>query len=61
MKQRALVVYELLSSRGVWFESSTDYYVGRDHIGFLGELSEVFSSYNGNCRIKSITFYKSYE
>lgn len=60
MKQRALVVYEFLSLRGVWVENSTDYYVGREHIEFLGELSEMFSRYNGNYRIKSITFFKSY-
>lgn len=61
MKQRALVVYEFLSLKGVWVESSTNYYVGRGHIEFLGELSEIFSRYNGNYRIKSITFFKSYE
>ena len=48
MKQRALVVYEFLSLKGVWIESSTNYYVGRGHIEFLGELSEIFSRYNGN-------------
>ena len=60
MKQRALVVYEFLSLKGVWIESSTNYYVGRGHIEFLGELSEIFSRYNGNYRIKSITFFKSH-
>ena len=61
MKQKALVVYEFFSLRGCWIESSIDCYVDGSQIEFLGELSEVFSHYRGNCRIKSITFFKSYE
>lgn len=61
MKQKALVIYEFLSLRGVWVESSTDYHISGDHVEFFGELFELFSCYNGNCRIKSITFFKSYE
>ena len=61
MKQRALVVYEFLSLKGDWIESSTNYYVSRGHMEFLGELSEIFRRYDGNYRIKSITFFKSHE
>lgn len=61
MKQRALVVYEFLSLRGIWIESSTNYYVNSGHIEFLGQLFEIFNRYNGNYRIKSVTFFKSYE
>lgn len=61
MKQRALVVYEFYSLRRVWVESSINYYVDGTQIKFLDELAEIFSHYNGNYRIKSITFFKSYE
>lgn len=61
MKQRALVIYEFFSLRRVWVESSINYYVDGTQIKFLDELAEIFSHYNGNYRIKSITFFKSYE
>lgn len=61
MKQRALVVYDFLSLRRVWVESSINYYVNGTQVEFLDELAEIFSCYNGNYRIKSITFFKSYE
>lgn len=61
MKQRALVIYEFYSLRRVWVESSINYYVDGTQIKFLDELAETFSHYNGNYRIKSITFFKSYE
>lgn len=61
MKQRALIVCEFLSLRKVWVEFSTDYYVTGTQIKFLEELVEMFSNYNGNYRIKSITFFESYE
>ena len=61
MKHRALVVYEFLSLRGVWVESSVNYYVNGTQIKFLDDLAEIFSFYNGNYRIKSITFFESYE
>ena len=61
MKQKALVVYEFLSLRRVWVESSINYYVNETQIKFLEELFDIFSCYNGNYRIKSITFFKSYE
>lgn len=60
MKQRALVVYEFFSLRGVWIESSTNYYVGGTQLDFLTQLAEIFSCYKDNYRIKSITFFKSY-
>jgi hypothetical protein len=60
MKHRALVVYEFLSLRGAWVESSTNYYVNGTQIKFLDDLAEIFSRYNGNYRIKSITFFESY-
>jgi hypothetical protein len=61
MKQKALVIYEFFSLRGVWVESSISYYVSGTQLEFLTQLGEIFSHYNGNYRIKSITFYKSYE
>lgn len=61
MKQRVLVVYEFLSSRRVWVESSIDCCVNGSQIKFFDELAGIFSRYNGSCRIKSITFFKSYE
>lgn len=61
MKQRVLVIYEFFSLRRVWVESSIVYYVNGTQIEFLNELSEIFSHYNGNYRIKTITFFKSYE
>lgn len=61
MKQRALVIYEFFSLRRVWVESSINYYVDGTQVKFLDELVEIFSHYNGNYRIKSITFFKSYE
>lgn len=61
MKQRALVVYEFFSLRRVWVESSINYYVNGTQVEFLDELAEIFSHYNGNYRIKTITFFKSYE
>lgn len=61
MKQRALVVYEFFSLRKVWVESSVNYYVNGTQTKFLEELAETFSYYNGNYRIKSITFFESYE
>lgn len=61
MKQRALIVYEFFSLRRVWVESSVDCYVNGTQIKFLDDLAEIFSHYNGNYRIKSITFFKSYE
>lgn len=61
MKQRVLVVYEFLSLRGVWIETSINYYVDGTQIKFLEELVEIFSFYNGNYRIKSITFFESHE
>lgn len=61
MKQRVLVVYEFYSLRRVWVESSINYYVDGTQIKFLEDLAEIFSLYNGNYRIKSITFFKSYE
>ena len=61
MKQRALVIYEFFSLRRVWVESSINYYVNGTQVKFLGELAEIFSHYNGNYRIKTITFFKSYE
>lgn len=60
MKHRALVVYEFFSLRGVWVESSTNYYVNGTQIKFLDDLAEIYSRYNGNYRIKSITFFESY-
>jgi ribonucleotide reductase beta subunit family protein with ferritin-like domain len=60
MKHKALVIYEFLSLRGVWVESSTDYYVNGTQIGFLDDLVGIFSRYNGNYRIKSIIFFESY-
>lgn len=60
MKHKALVVYEFLSLRGVWVESSTNYYVNGTQIKFLDDLAEIFSRYNGNYRIKSIIFFESY-
>lgn len=61
MKQRALVIYEFFSLRRVWVESSIDYYVDGTQIKFLDELAKIFGCYHGNYRIKSITFFKSYE
>lgn len=61
MKQRALVIYEFFSLRRVWVESSINYYVNGTQVEFLDELAEIFSHYNGNYRIKTITFFKSYE
>lgn len=61
MKQRVLVVYEFFSLRRVWIETSINYYIDGTQIKFLKELAEIFSYYNGNYRIKSITFFKSYE
>lgn len=61
MKQRALVVYEFFSLRRIWVETSINYYVNGTQTKFLEELAEIFSHYNGNYRIKSITFFKSYE
>ena len=61
MKQRALVVYEFFSLRRVWVESSINYYVDGTQSKFLDELAEIFDCYNDNYRIKSITFFKSYE
>nr|DAK97096.1 MAG TPA: hypothetical protein [Microviridae sp.] len=61
MKQRALVVYEFFSLRRIWIETSVNYYVNGTQIEFLGELAEIFSHYHGNYRIKSITFFESYE
>jgi hypothetical protein len=60
MKHKALVIYEFLSLRGVWVESSTDYYVNGTQIEFLDDLVGIFSRYNGNYRIKSIIFFESY-
>lgn len=61
MKQRALVIYEFLSLRRAWVESSINYCVDGTQVRFLDELAKIFSCYNGNYRIKSITFFKSYE
>lgn len=61
MKQRALVVYEFFSLRRIWIETSINYYVNGTQTKFLEELAEIFSYYNGNYRIKSITFFESYE
>lgn len=61
MKQRALVIYEFFSLRRVWVESSINYCVDGTQVRFLDELAEIFGCYNGNYRIKSITFFKSYE
>lgn len=61
MKQRALVIYEFYSLRRVWVESSINYYVDGTPVKFLKDLAEIFGCYNGNYRIKSITFFKSYE
>jgi hypothetical protein len=61
MKQKALVIYEFFSLRRTWVESSISYYVSGTQLEFLAQLDKIFSHYNGNCRIKSITFYKSYE
>jgi hypothetical protein len=61
MKQRALVIYDFFSLRRVWVESSINYCVDGTQIKFLKELAEIFSCYNGNYRIKSITFFNSYE
>lgn len=61
MKQRALVIYEFFSLRRVWVESSINYYVDGTQIEFLDELVKIFGCFHGNCRIKSITFFKSYE
>lgn len=61
MKQRALVIYEFLSLRRVWVESSINYYVNGTQIKFLDDLSKIFGCYKDNYRIKSITFFKSYE
>lgn len=61
MKQRALVVYEFFSLRRVWVESSVECYVSETQIKFLDKLTKIFSRCNGNYRIKSITFFKSYE
>ena len=61
MKQKALVVCEFLSLRKVWVEFSANYYVNGTQIKFLEELIETFSCYKGDYRIKSITFFESYE
>ena len=61
MKQRALVIYEFFSLRKRWVETSINYYVDGTQIKFLGELAGIFSRCNGNYRIKSITFFESYE
>ena len=61
MKQRALVIYEFFSLRRVWVETSIVYHVNGTQVGFLDELAKIFSCYNGNYRIKSITFFESYE
>ena len=61
MKQRALVIYEFLSLRRVWVESSIDCYVDGTQLEFLDGLAKIFGCYHGNYRIKSITFFKSYE
>ena len=61
MKRRALVIYEFFSLRKIWVESSINYCVDGTQIKFLKDLAEIFSCYNGNYRIKSITFFKSYE
>nr|DAR22681.1 MAG TPA: hypothetical protein [Microviridae sp.] len=61
MKRRALVVYEFFSLRNFWIESSIDYCVDGTQTEFLDELAKIFGCYHGNCRIKSITFFKSYE
>lgn len=61
MKQRALVVYEFFSLRRVWVESSVSYCIDGTQVRFLDDLADVFSCYKDNYRIKSITFFKSYE
>lgn len=61
MKQRALVIYEFFSLRKVWVEFSINYYVNGTQVEFLDELVKIFGCRHGNYRIKSITFFKSYE
>ena len=61
MKQRALIIYEFLCAKDVWIESSVNYFVSGSRFEFLIELSETFSRYDDVYRIKSITFFKSYE
>ena len=61
MKCRALVVYEFFSLRNFWVESSVNYYVDGTQVEFLDKLAKIFGCCHGNYRIKSITFFKSYE